>query len=265
MVAKRKKKNSKGGGRQAQKLEAVQQRGLLRKLVLVLAMVMLVSGMAYAGIHLGKSESFPLRAIQIEGGLRQLDTEQLQRVVSGELQGNFFSVDIHAIQQAVMEIPWVDHVSIRRKWPDVLRIRVTEHQPLARWGEDGLLDIRGEWFGASQQGLEYLPQLSGPDGYQLLMAQRFREMDAMLQTAGLKVRRLHVDQRRSWEVLLDNQITLKLGREHHDRRLQRFVRMFPGVMANDAEKIKVVDLRYTNGFAVRWASQTDVKMNTRGS
>lgn len=266
MAAKHKKRGGKGrSAGQAQRLDIQQERGLVRKLFMVLALVMLVSGMAYAGMHLGKSESFPLHSIRIEGALRQLDTDQLQQVVSAELRGNFFSVDIHAIQQAVMELPWVDHVSIRRKWPDTLRIRVTEHQPLARWGEKGLLNVRGEWFGASQQGLEYLPLLSGPDGYQALVAQRYQDMGVMLQAAGLKLERLHVDQRRSWELQLDNHITVKLGRGQQERRMQRFVKLYPGVLAKDVEKIKVVDLRYTNGFAVRWASPSDVKMNTRGS
>lgn len=256
----------KGAGQaqaRARVYNALRDHGLVRKGVLVLSMLLLVSGIAFAGVQMGKTSAFPIRSVQVEGGLKQLDPEQLQQVVVEKLQGNFFSVDIAAIQQAIMVIPWVEHVAVRRVWPDVLRIQVAEHLPLARWGQTGLLNVSGEWFGAAQDGLERLPELHGPEGYQQQMAQRYREIVRMLQPAGLHVVGVYVNQRRSWEVLLDNRLRLRLGRDRHDERLMRFVRMYSRVVNEDKEKIELVDLRYTNGLAVRWVQQTE--LSTRGS
>jgi cell division protein FtsQ len=45
---------------------------------------------------------------------------------------------------------------------------------------------------------------------------------------------------------------MELGRLQLEQRLQRFVRSWPMVLAHAAERISVIDLRYSNGFAVRW-------------
>jgi cell division protein FtsQ len=263
----RKASNRHRGNSQAFVVEALQDSGWMRKLLLGSLALLLVSGVTFAGMQMRKAESFPVRSVQIEGGLEQLDTRHLQQVVQSRLQGNFFSVDIGAIQQAVIELPWAAHVSVRRVWPDVLRIHVDEHVALARWGKNGLLNREGKWFAASQAGLEHLPALSGPEGHQVALVRSYNEISGILQGAGLRLNGLHVDQRRAWVAVLDNDMRLKLGRDHHRERIERFVKMYPRVVAGDAGIIKTVDLRYTNGFAVRWLSQSaeSTGLNARGS
>jgi len=57
---------------------------------------------------------------------------------------------------------------------------------------------------------------------------------------------------------LDNGMALMLGRqEKSHERLLRFVRSYNRVLAARAEQIEQVDLRYTNGFAVRWKPAGD--------
>jgi cell division protein FtsQ len=51
---------------------------------------------------------------------------------------------------------------------------------------------------------------------------------------------------------LDNGLQLGLGRQHTARRLLRFVRVYPRALEPRLEAIDSIDLRYTNGLAVRW-------------
>ena len=60
------------------------------------------------------------------------------------------------------------------------------------------------------------------------------------------------DARGSWRIKLENGIVLKIGREHQAKRLKRFMVAYDQSLNEVLDKISVVDLRYTNGFAVKW-------------
>ncbi len=201
--------------------------------------------------------SLPLRKVQIEGQFRYLSHEQLQAAVTPHVRGGFFNLDVAAVQDAASALSWVDQVSVRRVWPDTVRIRVQEQQPLARWGRQGLLNQRGEVFDAAGHAVtQTLPYLSGPEGRQRQLLRHYQALQETLTPLGLTISQLRQDERRSLELKLSNGVELRLGRDAARARLQRFVRVYPGLMASKGEGLLGVDLRYSNGFAVRWQADT---------
>jgi cell division protein FtsQ len=60
------------------------------------------------------------------------------------------------------------------------------------------------------------------------------------------------DTRGSWVLKLANGIKVKVGRQEHERRLRRFIVGYSNQLVGQVKKIDTVDLRYTNGFAVKW-------------
>jgi cell division protein FtsQ len=56
----------------------------------------------------------------------------------------FLSVDLDNLRAALESIPWVDRARVERSWPNGVRVFITEHVAVARWGEDGLMNTRGE-------------------------------------------------------------------------------------------------------------------------
>ena len=72
---------------------------------------------------------------------------------------------------------------------------------------------------------------------------------------GLKVERLVEDERRAWWLQLDNGIVVELGRDDFAQRLQRFTDLYPRLRSGHTAEIAAVDLRYINGFAVRWKTK----------
>lgn len=211
-----------------------------------------VVGMRWAG----DAGSLPIRNVKVEGAFRHLDAAELKRTVAAHVGGGFFAVDIDAIRRAVARRPWVDQVWVRRVWPDTLHIRVREHVALARWGERGLVSERGVWFDAPQEPFtRELPVLSGPEGLQAVLAGRFLALRDSLAPLGLRPVRIQVTERRAWRIRLDNGIEVRLGRGDVDELMERFVALYPRVLAEAAPRVETVDLRYTNGFAVRWKPQ----------
>jgi len=89
----------------------------------------------------------------------------------------------------------------------------------------------------------------------------YRRYQAALAPLGMTIDELRLSPRRAWRVRLDNGMQLALGRMQTDKRLARFVALYPRLFgpqpAKDGQAAAtppiplMVDLRYTDGFAVR--------------
>jgi len=206
---------------------------------------------------------FPLSVVEVKGDFRYLDKQQLQLAVAPHATGGFFTVDVAAIRTAAEQLPWVHRARVKRVWPATLRLQIEEQQPVARWGEHGFLNERGEPFVPEVTATSLvLPSLAGPDGLELKVLENFQRVSKTLAPLGITVTRMQLDNRRAWHLQLDNAVLLELGRADAGQRLQRFVRAYPNVFAGRLDDLQHVDLRYSNGFSVYWKQA--VLENTAG-
>ena len=197
--------------------------------------------------------NMPLRAVHVEGEFRKLSKTQLQTAIAKVAQGGFFAVNVEAVRRAAESLPWVESATVRRVWPDTLQLHVVEQRAAARWGEGGVLNMRGQLFKPEEASIPpKLPQLNGPEELRRRVMENYIAMTAALAPIGRRVQTLALDQRRAWVLTLDNGVEVKLGRDDALKRLGRFVRVYPTVFAAREAELKTVDLRYSNGFAVRW-------------
>ncbi|MDH5436789.1 MAG: cell division protein FtsQ, partial [Gammaproteobacteria bacterium] len=121
----------------------------------------------------------------------------------------------------------------------------------ARWNSTSLVNTEGAVFTPDIKTIpEGLPQLSGPDGMQIKVVARYIEAAELLSSKGLHLRRLSLNARHAWTAELDNGMTLLLGSKNSQQRLARFLQIYETVFAGAMDKIKRVDLRYSNGFSV---------------
>jgi cell division protein FtsQ len=163
------------------------------------------------------------------------------------------TVDLGALRERVQQLDWVDRVNVGRRWPDQLTVRVTEHQAAARWGDSGLLNVRGELFTErAQHSFAELPSLAGPPGTERDVARRYLAVRGKLADAGLTLATLELDERGAWLLTLGGGQEIRLGRRDIDERLYRFFDVVAPALAADLKRVEYVDLRYTNGFAVGW-------------
>lgn len=214
-------------------------------------LAVLGTGLGLGAWSLAQPDTLPIQRVQVQGEFRYLDREELNAAIGGFASGGFFNVDVRAVKEAAETLAWVDHASVRRVWPDTLQVQIQEQVPLARWGEDALLNTRGELF-APKQRPENLPRLAGPEGSAPAVASRFQWLSELLAPLHLQVADLRQNGRRAWEVRLDNGLHLLLGRAPDEGQMKRFVSAYPRLLEERAASVAVLDLRYTNGFAVRW-------------
>ena len=198
----------------------------------------------------------PIRVISMDGSFQRVSPGQIEKAAAPFAQAGFMSANLDAIQRAIEAVPWVDHARVQRRWPNSLHVTVVEQTAAARWGESGLLNTHGELFvkDAAHVPAE-LPRLSGPDGTESQVAQRYLSLQGRMLEAGMRIAALRLDERGAWELDLDNGVTVRLGRRQVDERIDRFIRTASPVIAHRMSEITYVDMRYSNGFAIGWRTQ----------
>ncbi len=198
-------------------------------------------------------ETMPIRYVRIEGVFQYLGRERLQEVLRPLVTTDFFSADVGRIHDVALALPWVDGVVVKRVWPDAIDIRIFEQKPVLRWGEDSLMNPRGELFRPENiEAFNDLPLLSGPAGSERLLLGVMQQMTEALAKHALLLTAFEVSDRRSWQLRLDNGMQIRLGRTAPQEKFQLLLKALPVLGQQRIDAIARVDMRYPNGFAVAW-------------
>jgi len=192
---------------------------------------------------------FPLREVEIAGRITRTTPDQVRAIVGRQLKGNFFTLDLDAARVAFQKLPWVRRATLRRDWPGRLEVDLEEHVVLARWRDSALVNTYGEVFEAATS--EVLPVFIAPEGTAAEVAQRYEAFRTALAPLGKRPVQVFVSARRAWELKLNDAAVLELGRSQMEERLQRFVRAYRPTLVQLPNRPYRIDLRYSNGFAVR--------------
>lgn len=90
------------------------------------------------------------------------------------------------------------------------------------------------------------------------MLEASHQYETLLAARGYKLLGVNLTPRHAWELTLDGNIQLFVGRSDIALRLQRFIDAFPVI--EPRERVAYVDLRYDTGMAVGW-KKSEEKVN----
>ncbi len=212
-----------------------------------------VAGCAVVAVLLMMALDRPVRRVLIEGAFQRVSPPEIESAVVEVVKGGLATVDLGKVRERIEGIDWVDRAVVQRRWPDAIRVIVTEQVAAARWNEAGLLNARGELFIRNARYVPpELPLLEGPEGTEGMVAQLYLESQGRLVEAGLRLTGVRLDERGAWELELANGVVVKLGRQAVTDRLERFIKLASPLVAKRQAEILYVDMRYTNGFSVGW-------------
>jgi len=197
---------------------------------------------------------WPMRHLVVTGEFRQVSDAQVRQVVLPYVQRGFFAVDLESMRARLANLPWVQKVEVRKRWPDRLEVSLSEYRPLARWGKDRLLSENGEIFPAPKVALPTLPQFQAPDDRAADMIVFHNLARPLFLGIGRQVVEATLTARGSWSLRLSDGTEIDIGRGDPQARLARFARLMPRLLSTDPRPLLRADLRYTNGFALTWGA-----------
>lgn len=202
-----------------------------------------------------------LHNVQIKGPFVVLTEQQLEETLLPYLQRSFFALDIAAIQQALLQNPWVSAAEVRRRWPGGLEITVEEARPLALWNRDQVLVASGKLLPRpAQLKVSGLPLLAGDTELTEQIMRQYKLLASLLAASDMEVKRLSFDGLTGWQLELASGLQLRLGHDELLARMQRFFTLAQGVLAPHLQKVVRVDTRYSNAVAVRWDDETTKRL-----
>ena len=205
------------------------------------------------------AERFPLTKLRVASDARHVDDAELQKVLAPFAKQGFFAVRLDDAQIALAKLPWVEEAEVSKKWPDVLEVKIREHRPLALWDDTLLLSERGRLYPRSAMGdalPKGLPQLGGDARRVAEVLAFYNQSRELFAPLGLGVRELRQDARGSWSLRLSDGAQVLVGRFDAEQRVRRFADLLPKLIAPEGRALQRADLRYANGFALKWSETT---------
>jgi cell division protein FtsQ len=227
----------------------------------------LISVSWWVGQRIVGQESTPVTSIDVVGEINYSHRGDIITAIETVDLGNFFQLNVDDVQKQVLALPWVYSVAVRKQWPNQLKIYVVDQSPVALWNGDFLLNKFGKAFQADISRINHaLPKFFGPEGTEQLALKNYRNINELLDFEGLGIDELILTERFSWQLTLNDGITLNLGREERVERIVRFIEVYPMIKAQLAlrnktkikrekeknQAVDYIDLRYDTGLAVGW-------------
>ena len=229
-------------------------RGTIRLVAWCLAIALVV--MPVVGVLCGwfAADRWPVTQLTMQAEFKHVSAEQIRGAVLPRLGKGFFALNLDGVQKAVAALPWVESVEASKRWPDTLLLRVYERQPFARWNNSQLISQEGKVFTVPDANdYNRLPDLHGPDDHLAEVVSFFADVQKAFTGTHLKITGVTLTDRGSWSVATDTGAQIVIGdRNQAGRRLRRFLDVYPQVTAGHDQGFVYADLRYTNGFAVKW-------------
>lgn len=228
----------------------------IKSVLMLLFVVMLSLIFINKQFFLDKLDRGPISSFAIVGVTKFTDDNDIREILSLMLENNelkgFFGQDINSVKQQIEMIPWIKSVAVRKIWPDRLSIWVTEYMPIASWNETEFLSSEGVIFQLPISKLKEqdLPHLAGPNNKSSQVLDAWNRIYPDLKRRNLSLKKISINERGSWQIVLENDVVLKLGRGEWKDKLERFVTIYPQIEIPENKKLSYVDLRYGVGAAI---------------
>lgn len=219
--------------------------------LLLLSLTVLFMAALTSGVI--QSEHWKINNIELSAEFKRVNSEQVRIAVAAYPERSFFKVKARDIREKIQQIPWVQQVSVNKKWPQSLMITIIEHKAVAVWNKNQLLNENGEIFKVdSIDDLTALPKIEGNNKNSQEIWDKFIRFNDIVKNTGLDVNSAIVSNRGSWKLGLSNGIRINLGSQQMDARLVRMADTWNTLLKQKDQMPYYLDLRYTNGYVVKW-------------
>jgi cell division protein FtsQ len=193
--------------------------------------------------------------------------------IRGDINGNFYNINLIKTKQLFESIPWVNQVVVKRVYPNQIEAKLSEYKSKAIWGarEDmKLVDETGVIFEANTDDDEYdqMPQLIGPEGHGKFMLDMYKDISSALSPLRNRLKILELNARGSWVATLESGAHIEFGRGSSVDVIDRINKFSIGAeqMLTKLNKktmdIQYVDLRHSEGYAMRMQGVSTLDLST---
>ena len=237
----------KGATRQAAKksfLTSANMAGLLKPVSIGVTVISVLVALV---LLLLQTVNKPINQLQVNTELEHITLPMINEQISPWFPDGYMTLDVNAIKDELHSMVMVSQVSVEKVWPDTLKINIEEERPVAIWNDKSMLSEKGDILPVALKQLQ-LPRLNGAGQESKMVMQHFLLFNRwgkrhQIELAAIK------HSSAGWLLKYKNGLTIWLdsttamnGLQQLDNVIEQF----------DLTRIKRIDMRYEQGFAVAW-------------
>ena len=195
---------------------------------------------------------FPIKNVT-SSELINVNKDDISKAVKYLYSKSFFDIDLNHLKNKLEKIEWVRKINVRRSYPNEIIIDIEEHIPILRWNNKMYINKYGEKFNASKID-KSIPILISDESRINEVFAYFKLFNEKLSSRKLdfKITKIMENEIRSLTISLSSGINIQLGSKDVNNKIPLFFEIYKSLNTRDLNKIRYIDMRYTNGFSVGW-------------
>ena len=194
-----------------------------------------------------------IEEVVIIGDFNFVTPFEIEQIVTEENNLSFFGINLEELHQKVIAIGWVDKLQITKQWPTTLKIEFTEQVPQARWGTNALINQNSEIFPvANAEDFSLLPMIFGDSNEVEQIYDTYSSLNHKAADRGFTITELSKNDRGAWSMVIDDSLQVNFGISDINNATEFFFSDVYEEIFETINSIERVDLRYNNGFSVRY-------------
>lgn len=223
------------------------------KVIIKLIVSLIILGILFWGWqYIHQKGRFPVENVKVEGTYHFVSQSNLREILLPEITQGFFNIDVDQLQNQLALLPGIKSASIRRSWPNTIYVSLTEYKPIAYFNNDQLITENGFIFKPQvMNDLKPMPKFFTTKVHAKLIIKTDEQLNQLAKENKLSINQISFIGNQ-WIVDLSDGLNITLGSEKINVRFEKLLKVLPQIMANN-KPVQLIDMRYSNGFAVKWA------------
>ena len=197
---------------------------------------------------------FQIKNISIESIIININKDDVFEKSKNYLDSkSFFNFKINILKKEIEKVSWVKSADIRRVYPGEIKIYIEEHIPIAIWNNESYMNNIGDIFFVNDI-KKNLPIISSNQSGNKIMFEYFSLLLKYIsdENFDIKIKKIEENDIRSLSAYLSSGIIVKFGSKDIRGKILTFIKVYKTLNTSDLEKIRYIDMRYSNGFSIGW-------------
>lgn len=194
----------------------------------------------------------PIEDYRIVSTLKKVKQAEVDAIIEPYMGRSFWNIPLAEIQSKLVRLDWVTKARVARSWPNLLGVSLTEQIPIARWGDNGLVNQLGEvFYPRSLDDYQDLVKLSGDLSFSSKVAKRFAQLQPLFADRQLWIAALALADDQVWTLTLFEGPQIRFSESLWQEQIERFLLVYPKLTNPLRNSAVYYDLRYSNGIALK--------------
>tara|TARA_E500000081_G_scaffold93594_1_gene94706 strand:- start:13 stop:657 length:645 start_codon:yes stop_codon:yes gene_type:complete len=191
--------------------------------------------------------SFPIEEIEIISSDKKYNEKNLSKYIDSIYGNDLLLTNIDMIQKNIISDEWISDAEVIKSFPSKLSIRIIQHEPLAIYNNQ-IMSKSGILIRSSSN-LDNLPVIIDKEKKPTVAYDILSSTLVNLKKIDLVVKKIEIYH--SLIKIYTSSMILISDKTNFKKNIQRLVPSFSDLKNTYGKKITSIDMRYSNGFAIK--------------